>query len=62
MAHLESPRPSRQELVRAVRAELSDFIGALSDAEGNMFSLGGREALERMRRISQLLALLEAGE
>lgn len=47
------------ELSDALRAEILDLIDALQRSNGQLFSDAGKRALERMRRINELLALLE---
>jgi hypothetical protein len=58
MALIE-PQSRRRELVAAVRAELKDLIDAVGQADGNMFTRGGRDALKRMQRINALLRMIE---
>jgi hypothetical protein len=57
--NLEQAQSRRRELVAAVRAELKDLIDAVGQADGNMFTRGGRDALKRMQRINALLRMIE---
>lgn len=51
--------PTIPELVDAIRAELKDLIDSLGQADGNMFTRGGRDALKHMQRTQALLRAIE---
>ena len=51
--------PSTAELVAAIRAELSDLLDAIRDADGQLFNDGARSALRHMQRTQALLKLIE---